>query len=520
MMAGAAERHPPDPNGTLPDTDMPVKFRPSSGRSAAADGIQRNPNADKSIMMHVPYGLLVDRLLGSGIGPRFALAVAAVVVATTGVRADEWPQWMGPKRDGAWREAGVVDAIPSGGLPVKWRVAVKGGYSGPAVVGGRVYLTDYDRASGDTANDPSHRNELTGRERVLCFDAATGATIWKHEYECPYAISYPAGPRCTPTVSDGRVYTLGAEGKLLCLDAAKGTVLWSRDFKKEFGAPTPIWGFCGHPLVDGELLICLVGGPGSVAVAFDKNTGRERWRAVTASESGYCPPTIIESGGVRQLLIWDADKINSLDPATGKEYWSQPLKPAYGMSIMAPRVADTAGGKVLFAGGIGRVAALYRLAADAPAASVVWRGQPKTAVYCANSTPFVVGETLYGVDCDTGMLTAVDLPTGDRLWETTKPTTGGDRRGSHGTAFLVRHDPPAATDRGKDGAETWIFAETGDLILARLTPQSYTEVGRMRLLEPTGECFGREVVWSHPAFADRCVFARNDRELICVSLAK
>ena len=447
-------------------------------------------------------------------------AVAFAAAAAANVRADEWPQWMGPKRDGVWREAGVVDAIPPGGLPVRWRVAVKGGYSGPAVADGRVYLTDYDRAGGDTENDPSRRNELTGRERVLCYDAATGALLWKHEYDCPYAISYPAGPRCTPTVAAGRVYTLGAEGNLLCLDAAKGTVHWSRDFKKDFAAPTPIWGFCGPPLVDGDALICLVGGPGSVAVAFDKNTGRERWRAVSASESGYSPPTIIESGGVRQLLIWDADKLNSLDPATGKVHWSQPLKPSYGMSIMAPRVADTAAGKVLFASGIGRVGALYRLAADEPAASVAWRGQPKTAVYCANSTPFIDGETLYGVDCDTGMLTAVDLATGDRLWETAEPTMGGTRRGSHGTAFLVRHDPTAGGGGPPAAGGTWIFSETGDLILARLTPESYAEVGRMRLLEPTGECFGREVVWSHPAFANRCVFARNDRELICVSLAK
>jgi len=97
---------------------------------------------------------------------------------------------------------------------------------------------------------------------------------------------------------------------------------------------------------------------------------------------------------------------------------------------------------------------------------------------------------------------------------------GGTRRGSHGTAFLVRHDPTAGGGGPPAAGGTWIFSETGDLILARLTPESYAEVGRMRLLEPTGECFGREVVWSHPAFANRCVFARNDRELICVSLAK
>jgi glucose dehydrogenase len=270
--------------------------------------------------------------------------------------------------------------------------------------------------------------------------------------------------------------------------------------------------------VEGDLLICLVGGPGSVAVAFDKATGVERWRALTASESGYCPPTIIEASGRRQLVIWDADNLNSLDPSTGKVLWSRPLKPMYGMSIMAPQVSDTKQGRVLFASGIGRVGALFRLEADAPGAEVAWRGTPKSAVYCANSTPFIAGEVLYGCDCDTGMLTAVDLTDGRRIWETAAATTG-DRRGKHGTAFLVREaagragDPPGTT-------RTWLFSETGDLILARLSPEKYEELGRMHLLEPTNECFGREVVWSHPAFAGRCIFARNDGELVCVDVAE
>ena len=445
-----------------------------------------------------------------------AVLVLGALLATTRhpvASADDWPQWMGPRRDGVWREAGVAAAIPAAGLPVRWRVPVKGGYSGPAVAGGRVYVTDYERREGELSNAPNDRTQLQGVERVLCLDAATGRLLWKHEQDVPYSISYAAGPRCTPTVADGKVYCLGAEGNLACLDAATGRPLWARDFKKDYAAPTPIWGFCGHPLVEGDSLICLVGGPGSIAVAFDRQTGKESWRALTASESGYCPPTMIESAGVRQLLIWDADNLNSLAPATGKPFWTQPLKPMYGMSIMAPQVADTPEGRVLFASGIGRVAALFKLDAARPAATLIWRGEPKSAVYCANSTPFIEGGTLYGCDCDTGMLTAVDLATGGRLWETTAPTMGGGRRGKHGTAFLVRHASGGA-------GSTWIFSETGDLILARLNPEKYEELGRMHLLDPTNECFGRDVVWSHPAFAGRCIFARNDRELVCVSAAE
>ena len=450
------------------------------------------------------YALLAPGLLG--------------LVTASPCRADDWPQWLGPRRDAVWRETRIVTALPEAGLPVKWRVPVKGGYSGPAVADGRVYLTDYDRRAGELANAPNDRSVLEGSERVLCLEAGTGRLLWKHEQDCPYSISYAAGPRCTPTVADGKVYVLGAEGNLTCLDAKTGAVLWQKDFKKDYDAPTPIWGFCGHPLVEGDLLVCLVGGKGSVAVAFDRNTGAERWKALTASESGYCPPTIVEAGGRRQLVIWDADNLNALDPQTGGLLWSQPLKPMYGMSIMAPQVADTPRGRVLFASGIGRVGALYGLADAEPAATLIWRGEPKSAVYCANSTPFIAGDTLYGCDCDTGALTAVALDDGRRLWESRVPTTGGDRRAPHGTAFLVRQEVPVAGDP-PGATRVWIFSETGDLVLARLSPEKYVELGRMHLLDPTNECFGRDVVWSHPAFAGGCIFVRNDRELVCVSAA-
>ena len=447
--------------------------------------------------------------------PAALTALLAMTFFST-ARADDWPQWLGPRRDSIWREPGLATAIPAAGLPVKWRVPVAGGYSGPAVADGRVYVMDYVAREGELVNGPNDRTLRAGTERLLCLDAATGRLLWKHEYDCPYSISYASGPRCTPTVADGRVYALGAEGNLACLDAATGRLLWSKDFKTDYAAPTPIWGFCGHPLVEGDLLVCLVGGPGSVAVAFDRVTGAERWKALTASESGYCPPTMIESAGARQLVIWDADNLNALDPATGRVLWSQPLKPMYGMSIMAPQVADTPRGQVLFASGIGRVAALYALAADAPAARLLWRGEPKSAVFCANATPFIAGDTLYGCDCDTGMLTAVALDDGRRLWETLEPTTGGERRSKHGTAFLVRQAEGVAGDPAGT-TRTWIFSETGDLILARLSPEKYEELGRTRLLDPTNECFGREVVWSHPAFANGCILVRNDREVVCVS---
>jgi len=424
-------------------------------------------------------------------------------------RADDWPGWRGPRRDGVWRETGIRADLPAAGIAPRWRAEIGGGYGGPAVADGRVFVMDYLPDAGAAVNDPSQRTELVGRERLLCFDAADGRLLWKHEENRPYAISYACGPRCTPTVADGIVYALGAEGHLRAHDAATGKVVWKHDFPAEYGTQTPIWGFAAHPLVEGDLLVCMVGGTGSVVVAFDRRSGAEAWRSLSASEPGYAPPTILEQSGTRRILTWDADTIAALDPRSGRPAWSVPLKPGYGMSIMAPQVATTSAGRVLFASGIGNVGALFRLGEDAP--EPVWRNRAKGSIASANSTPMIVGDVLYGCDCETGFLTAVDLATGDRLWETGAPTLAA-RRGRHGTAFIVR--------QGEDGDRFWLFAETGDLILARLTPAAYEELGRIHLLDPTGECFGREVVWSHPAFAGGAVFARNDRELVCVPLAE
>lgn len=432
------------------------------------------------------------------------LLLIALMFIPSLVHADDWPQWMGPERSGEWQEDGVVQSIPKSGLPVVWRTPIAGGYAGPAVAGSHVYVTDYVRSEGEPVNDPGKRAELTGTERVLCLDIATGKEVWRHEYPRTYKISYPCGPRATPTVDGEFVYLLGAEGNLLCLRRVNGEVVWSKDLQKEYKTTAPIWGFAAHPLIEGNHLICMVGGEGSVVVAFDKLTGKEKWKALSASEPGYCPPSIQECAGVRQLIIWDADKMHGLDAQSGKVYWSVPLKPNYGMSIALPRRS----GNLLFASGIGDVAALVKLDEAKPQAEIAWKAsKAKESVYAANTTPIIVDDTIYGVDCDSGGLMAVDLESGQRLWESFAATTG-KRRAGHGTAFLV-----------KNNGLFYIFTETGDLVLARLSRDKYEEVGRFHVLEPTGEAFGRAVVWSHPAFAQRRMFARNDKEIVCVDLS-
>ena len=437
---------------------------------------------------------------------RLLYLCAAVVILPAAARADDWPQWMGTGRDGIWRETGILETFPAGGPKVKWRAPIQGGFAGPAVAAGRVFVTDFVSASkwDGTRFDKSHdRASFRGKERVLCLQSADGKPLWTHEYDCPYTIAYPVGPRCTPTVDGDRVYTLGAMGDLLCLDVATGKVLWSVDFKKAYGAKTPLWGFAGHPLVDGEKVICLVGGSGSVVVAFDKRTGKERWKALSAREPGYSPAEVIEAGGTRQLIVWHAEAVNSLDPESGKLWWSVPLEPDEGLSIMAPQKS----GDLLFVAGYEQKGVLLKLAADKPAAEVVWRGTKNTAVYPANSTPLIDGGYVYGVSWES-QLRCVKLDNGERVWETMAATLG-KKRGRFGTAFLV-----------KNGDRYFLFNEAGYLIIARLSPKGYDEVSRAKLLEPkTGMSGGRDVVWSHPAFAERCVFARNDKEIVCVSLA-
>jgi len=417
--------------------------------------------------------------------------------------ADDWPQWLGPNRDSVWREQGIIEHIPAEGLKVTWRAPVGLGYAGPAVAEGRVYVMDYVRQAGEFKNNPGARERLEGAERVLCFDARSGELLWKHEYDRPYNFSYPGGPRCTPTVAGGNVYALGAEGNLWCLDARNGRLIWSVDFVKDYRAQTPFWGVAAHPLVEGDIVYCVVGGEGTVAVAFDKNTGRELWRALWAPEPGYCGPTLIEHAGTKQLLVWHAEAVNGLDPLSGEVYWSVPVKPRFGMAITTPRKL----GPHLLVTGYGE-AALLKLDNARADADVVWRGQPKTAVYCATSIPFLEDGMIYGCDIETGALMGVRLEDGERLWQTLKPTTGGDRRDRYGSTFLVKH-----------GNRFFLFNERGDLILARLSPKGYEEIGRFHVLEPTNQTFGRAVVWSHPAFAERSMFARNDEELVSVSLA-
>ena len=153
----------------------------------------------------------------------FLYAVICLVGRSEISRADDWPQWLGPQRDGVWRETGIVDRFPESGPKFRWRTPIGAGYSGPAVADGRVYITD--RVLPDGTSNPSNafsRSAVAGKDRVLCIEESSGKILWNHEYGSKYRVSYAAGPRTTPIVDGERIYTLGTMGELLCLAICNG----------------------------------------------------------------------------------------------------------------------------------------------------------------------------------------------------------------------------------------------------------------------------------------------------------
>jgi outer membrane protein assembly factor BamB len=425
---------------------------------------------------------------------------AALTLSESIVRGDDWPHWMGPQRDNVWREEGVLETFPKDGLKPEWETPIAGGYAGPAVAQGKVVVTDFVTGA-NVKVDNFDRASSTGTERVLCLDEATGTVLWKHEYPQTYGISYPAGPRCTPIIEGEFVYTLGAEGRLLCLRLADGKVAWGKDLKAEYKTKSALWGYASHPLIDGQKLICVVGTSVAHAVAFDKLTGKELWRTNTAPEQGYSPPTIIEAGGVRQLVLLKPDGVYAADPETGKVLWETDYDADNGSIIMTPLKIDD----YLYVGGWQEKNLLLKLKSDRPGVDVVFRNKARHGLSPVNVQPFVDGNVIYGFH-EKGDLRAIEIPSGQILWRTAGPL--GDRPQGSATAFMVKH-----------GDRFWMFTEKGDLVIAKLDREGYHELDRTAIIAPTNFAFGRDVVWCPPAYANRAIYVRNDAQIRKISLA-
>ncbi len=428
------------------------------------------------------------------------LSTVCTIVLCAHLHAGDWPEWRGQGRLGVWNETGILEKFPDTGLKFAWRAPLHGGYAGPAVAGGRVFVTDFKRGDGSD-----------GIERAVCLDEKSGKILWTREWDTDYGgLSYNAGPRATPTVDGDRVYTVGAMGRLHCLDVKTGGVIWKKDYIADCNARVPVWGMAGAPLADGDRLICIVGGrPDAKVVAFDKRTGKELWRALAAdSEPGYCQPVIFTVGKTRQLIIWHHSAVSSLNPATGAVLWEFPLLARFALTVSTP-VLD---GNRLLVSAFYNGSRMLELSPDKPAARLLWQGKSDSekqtdGLHALICTPTIEDGHIYGI-CSYGQFRCLNASTGGRIWETLE-VTGENARWAVG--FIVRH-----------GGRYFINNDRGDLIIADLKPDKYREISRTKLIKPTNpQCGRRElraVNWTHPAYANRHIFTRNDEEILCASL--
>lgn len=426
-----------------------------------------------------------------------AIFTFTLVTPFTTLYADDWPQWRGQHRDGVWHETGLLETFPSPQIEIIWEAPVSNGYSGPTVAQGRVYLTDRIEDADEI--------EV---ERVLCFDAKTGKELWTHAYPCSYKkLSYPDGPRASVTIADGLAYALGATGHLRCLDAATGTLKWKKEPKIDYENDPPGWGIAAAPLIEGNLVITQLGAiPGGCLVAWDKITGEERWRALDDQPS-FSAPIIIQQAGQRVLLCWTGENLVALNPQTGEVHWKQPAPPKKMVINVPSPVVD---GNRVFLSSFYDGARMFQLGTDTLTAKPLWQklmdsGEPDDALHAMISTPILQGDYIYGVD-DYGQLRCLDANTGQRIWEDLTAVP----KARWATIHMVRnHD------------KVWMFNERGELIIAKLSPTGFQEISRAKLIEPTtGQLNSREgVCWSHPAYANKHIFVRNDEVLLCANLA-
>lgn len=408
-----------------------------------------------------------------------ALAVSLFTAMGVGAaNAEDWPQWRGVRSDGTWRGPKLQEQWPATGLRQVWRAEIGGGYAGVTAANQRVFTMDLQK-------------QPTPRERVLCFDAATGKLLWSHAYEVDYAdMDYGTGPRAAPTYYDGRIYTLGAVGHVHCLDANAGNVLWSKTPGTDYHVQRPTWGLAASPVVDGGQVIIHAGAePDGSLVALDRLTGKERWRSLS-EPAGYATPRLIHWQGRKLLVAWTPEFIRGLDPATGRVLWSIPYKVTYGVSIATPIFAEG----MVFVSGYWEGSKAIRLGREAEDAELIW--EDSRNLRGLMSQPLYRDGHVYLLDRHHG-LTCFVLQTGEKLWDDGNQLTPRNRNPQASLVWLNDEDRIIALN-----------AE-GELVMARINPQGYHEQARAKIIGPT---------WAHPALSGPFVYARSDEELVCVEL--
>jgi outer membrane protein assembly factor BamB len=400
---------------------------------------------------------------------------ASLLVTAFCLIAADWPQFLGPTRNGISSETGLRTEWPKSGPPVLWHKEVGDGYSGPVVAGQRLVLF--------------HR--LEDKEVLSCFDAVTGADRWSTSFPTQYRDDYGKGdgPRSTPLLTGNRVYALGAEGRLICLELDSGQKVWERSLLNDYEVPKSFFGVATSPLLAGNLLLVNVGGKSAGIVAFDKDTGKEVWKAGT-DQASYSSPILATLNGTPEAIFFTREGIVFLDPHTGAVHYKKRWRARIHASVNAatPLVVDD---YVFISASYGTGAILLQTRKDGVAE--IWKNDLSMSNHYSTCIPYK--GYLYGYDGrqDEGAarLRCVELQTGKVAWTADKP----------GCGFMVLAD-----------GHLIILEEDGDLVLVEPTPEAYREKARVSVLGSPSR--------SPLALANGRLYARDPKKLICLSLQK
>ena len=397
-----------------------------------------------------------------------AICVATVLSAQTpGPARGEWPQWRGPARDGIASGFTAPDTWPAQ-LTKKWQATVGLGHASPVITGNRVVV----------------HSRQGNREVLTAFDLATGKQLWQDGVDAPYtmnqaAIGHGPGPKSTPLVADGRVFTLGISGIFSAHDLATGKLLWRKN-----APPTPPeFGTASSPMTDGANVIAFLGGTGAGALtAMDAATGTVRWRW-TGDGPGYASPILATLAGTRQIITQSQTKLVGVAAADGRLLWEVTLKTPYEQNSVTPLVVND----VVISAGLDTPTTAYAISA----AGGKWTATPRwrnDQVSMYMSSPAANGSTIFGLsNKNRGQFFAIDVATGKTLWQ------GKGREAEN--ASIVRA-----------GNFLLMATTNSELVVARVSAAAFEEVKRYTVAD--------SAMWAHPAFAGRAIIVKDVDKLI------
>jgi outer membrane protein assembly factor BamB len=370
---------------------------------------------------------------------------------------------------------------------VRWRRPVSFSWATPVILHGRVFVADAELKKPDAT------------ERLHCFDERTGKTLWMFAYNSKYPENafVPGqgnGPTATPIAEANHVWMLGLNGEVHCLDVSSGTVAWEKPLNRDYKIQEMT---CrASPLIEGNLLILFTGAkPGAGVIALDKHTGTEVWKALDEPVLNSSP-IMITVAAKRQLIVWTGESVTALDPGTGATLWAERLITSSNDGTATPVFH---GNRLL----IGGLMLEFRDGARAPV--ILWPVDTKAVskrVLSNTSTALFRDDHVYSA-LSRGQLVCLDAATGKELWQTDEVT-----KVKSGASISIN----------PMGEDSCLFTDEGSLILARLTPAGYHEISRAPGIEPTTPFGGQNKAWTPPAYANGCVFLRNDNEVVCLSL--